>query len=120
MSNKVVIDLDKLVKPRTLIDESRAKELVAGMIRLSADEETEIPTEWIEEYREIAERYPVLKLEETADDTENPDDSGNSGNSSNSSNSGDSGNSGDTGNDDSGNTDGSDNTDNTDGGGNNG
>lgn len=114
MSNKIVIDLDKLVKPRTLIDESRAKELVAGMIRLSADEETEIPTEWIEEYREIAERYPVLKLEETADDTENPDDSGDSG---------DSGDSSDTGNDDSGNTDGSgnDGSDNsTDDGGNNG
>lgn len=100
MSNKIVIDLDKLVKPRTLIDESRAKELVAGMIRLSADEETEIPTEWIEEYREIAERYPVLKLEETADDTENPDDSGDSS---------------DTGNDDSGNTDGSGNDGSDDG-----
>ena len=111
MSNRVVIDLDKLVKPRTLIDESRAKELVAGMIRLSADEETEIPTEWIEEYREIAERYPVLKLEETADDTDNPDDSG------------DSGDSGDTGNDDSGNTDGTVNDgsdDSTDDGGSNG
>ena len=106
MSNRVVIDLDKLVKPRTLIDESRAKELVAGMIRLSADEETEIPTEWIEEYREIAERYPVLKLEETADDTDNPDDSGDSGNS---------GDSGDTGNDDSGNTDGSGNDGSDDG-----
>ena len=108
MSNRVIIDLDKLVKPRTLIDESRAKELVAGMIRLSADEETEIPTEWIEEYREIAERYPVLKLEETADDTDNPDDSGDSG---------------DTGNDDSGNTDGSGNDgsdDSTGDGGNNG
>lgn len=91
MSNRVVIDFDKLVKPRTLIDESRAKELVAGMIRLSADEETEIPTEWIEEYREIAERYPVLKLEETADDTENPDDSGDSGDSGNTDGSGNDG-----------------------------